>query len=105
MERLVFDALRLSGDLPLVSEKDIARLEAEFGKHPTLLPESLKDALALLRSRSIQSTTNLLRLSPQSGSQENLARAAREGGDIAADTEQQMQRDREVAERDLDSET
>lgn len=104
VERLVYDALRLSGHLPPTTVEEVARLEAEVGEYPTSLPGSLGDPLALLRKRSTASVPKVIPFPPRTNAQENLARAARDGGEIAPDVEGTMKQDRDAAEGDLENE-
>ncbi len=100
VECLLYDALRLSGELLPTTEEEIAQLEGHYDSSVSL-PDSLKDARPIFRRQlspaSPQPTT--CPVTVDGAIRENLARAAREGGQISPEVEERMRLDREAAER------
>ena len=103
-DRLIHMTLRMRGLLMPISIEDVAQAEAEIESNDIQLPESLRDPLSFLNSS--RQKENVLRFPrPEEGSveqevTESLARAAREGGDIPAEIQERMRKDRQDAERD-----
>ncbi len=86
------------------TEDEVRQAESELTKHPTDLPEAMRDlGSALERAEQRQSSVpHPLPLPGDPTIEQNLARAAREGGPIPPEIEARLRRDREAAERELD---
>lgn len=99
----VHQALKSIGWTIPECEDDVRRAEAELSGSATPLPKSLTDAGAVFDRRpgSSNITPKPLAASPVYEVEDNLARAARQGGTIPPEIEQRMRRDREDAERRL----
>jgi len=100
----VREALALMGWVAPQREEEVARAEEELAEHPAGLPEELRDAAAAFE-REDDGGEVILGPLPSSASaylDATLARAAREGGEITAEIEERMRRDREKAEREAD---
>lgn len=82
------------------SEQDVLRAEAQLAEHPVELPADLADPAAA--RRRAESAPRPLRLGHGGDIERDLARAARQGGDIPPEIEQIMRRDRLSAEREMD---
>lgn len=97
-EKDLHSALRLEGILLPETEAEVSAAEAQnCGAAP---PLELRDAYAVLkRARGRRRKAVPTVGAASSETEENLARAAREGGKIPPDVERVMQRDRETAER------
>jgi hypothetical protein len=98
IEREVFKTLeRLGWSIPL-SEDEVARAEKEQEKNPVELPKGMEDPTRLLEK--IKTSPPVVTNSPSvpKFTEENLARAAREGGEITPDVEERMRQDRKEAE-------
>lgn len=102
VERLVYDAMRSSGWLPPETEEDVARAEEELAREPVPLPEDLKDPSAVIQRLTRCEPRSPLGLPSSAETEGNLARAAREGGEIPEEAEERMRADREAAEREAD---
>ena len=101
---LVHDTLAEMGRLVPQTEDDAAAAEQRLRDSPIELPESLRDADAVLR-RTEGSPPSPVPFPGNADVEATLARAAREGGAIPPEIEQIMRRDREAAEAELDDET
>ena len=100
----VREALSLLGWVAPQGEAEVARAEEELAEHPVRVPEELRDAAAVF-GREDDGGEVILGPLPSSASaylDATLARAAREGGEITAEIEERMRRDREAAEREAD---
>jgi len=98
IERKVFRTLaRLGWGIPL-SEEEVAKAEGELEKSPVDIPIGLEDPSRLLKKIDSNQlvTKSLGHTDP--GTVDNLARAAREGGEIPPDVEERMKHDRDLAE-------
>lgn len=85
------------------TEDEIAEAEEWAAEHPPNIPAHVADpAQALSRPRPRPVPLRPVSLEAEEDVEENLARAAREGGDIPAEVEERMQKDREDAEREID---
>jgi hypothetical protein len=101
VEKAIHDAMRVAGWMLPKSPQEIQRAEKALTDQPVRLPDRLADPYAVLArpSKAIRIGTNLP--APQSPSTEqNLAQAAREGGEIPPETQEQMKRDRRAAKGD-----
>ena len=91
VEQILFDAMRLHGMLP-PSVDEVAALDAELASFE--LPFGSTDSGKLLKrldaANSTKAATILPFPLPDTPSARNLARAAREGGELTTETEQQM---------------
>lgn len=103
MSRELDSALRILGlGMPRTVE-EVAAAEKELEKERITLPCSLLDSQAVLTRRP----SRVLPIRPHQNegddaARQNLARAAREGGDIPPEIEERMRRDRKKAEGDRD---
>ncbi|MDY7011938.1 MAG: hypothetical protein SVV80_14500, partial [Planctomycetota bacterium] len=99
----VYRAMRLLGWTVPECEDDVRRAEVELSASATPLPESLTDAGAVFEGQTARGLTNVkpVSFSADPATEENLARAARQGGKIPPEIEQRMQCDRQEAEREL----
>lgn len=94
IERWLFDALRLAGEIPPASYEEIAQLEAEVEANPVALPESLRNANAMFERSGRQYRANVIPFPALQATRENLARAARARGSISKTAESRMAEDR-----------
>ncbi len=103
IEANVHQAIRSLGWAVPECEQDVRRAEAELSASATPLPESLGDAAAVFEGKTDGGVANvsLAEFGTDAQVEENLARAARQGGKIPPEIEQRMRRDREDAERKL----
>lgn len=100
VERHVLDAMRSLGWIIPTTEADVAYAEAMLCREVVELPEELKDPYQILDSIDADCLPIQAAPVPRDAQvEENLARAAREGGDIQPEIEQQMRRDRQAAEQ------
>ena len=85
------------------SEDEIAEVEQWADEHPPHVPPEVADpARALARPRGRAIPLRPVSLEAGDAIEENLARAAREGGSIPPEIEERMRKDREDAERESD---
>jgi hypothetical protein len=99
LERKVHEAMRSLGWIIPTTEGDVARAESMLSKEPLELPEELKDPYQILETMNSDCSPSDPDSSPVDPEvEENLARAAREGGVIQPEIEQRMRRDRQAAE-------
>ena len=99
VEKEVFAALRRLGWTMPVTTTEVERAEQELEQHPVTLPDSLRNPDSVFQRLHNPEPANNGDTSSLNDCEQNLARAAREGGNISPETEQQMQRDRDTAER------
>mgnify|MGYP001559614370 FL=1 len=100
LERLLYEACRAGGMLFAKTERDVAMEERRQAKESIELPEELKDPEHVWnRARTPRERPKLTPLVDQE-TRENLARAARFGASIPKEIEEQMHRDREMAEKE-----
>lgn len=106
LERDLRAALGAVGWLPPETPDEVARAEAELAASAPAVPGALADPAAAWSRR--ETDLPVLRLPGFSDdaptAAKDLARAARHGGRITPEVEEQMRRDREEAERKLDDE-
>ena len=108
LERHVHEALKAMGWLTPESEAEVQSAEAEVSPEVVPLPAILRDADAVLDRRAGGSAAGSgsggkPRAFPFSAdADEHLARAARAGSPIPPSIEEQMRRDRQAAEDELD---
>jgi hypothetical protein len=100
VERLLTNALRLTGEFPPSSLEEIAQLEAELTAHPIPLPEALKDTDAIYQRASQPPRAVVVPFTASDAAKEQLARAAREGREVSETAAERMKRDREAAENE-----
>ncbi len=102
LERQVYEAMRSLGWIIPTTEEDVERAEALLSKEIIELPEDLRDPYAI--PASMDSDCPPSDHNPSTGDaevEENLARAAREGGVIRPEIEQRMRQDRQAAEQKI----
>lgn len=100
VEQHAYEAMRLLGWIIPTTEDDVERAEAMLTTEKIDLPQQLKDPYQLLES--LDSDCPSFDPEPVAADvdvEENLARAAREGGTILPEIEQRMRRDRQAAEQ------
>lgn len=100
--QLVLRALEQDGSLIPSTPDGVARAEPELPNKDAELPASLAtfdDALQLASEKRLM---NCAPLQMPTGMEENLARAAREGGEVPPQVEAQMRADRAAAEDHAD---
>ena len=99
----VHEALRSLGWVAPECEDDVRRAETELSASAAPLPESLIDAATVFAPKAACGFAKVLSpcfpSDPQT--EDNLARAARQGGEIPPEIEEKMRRDRQDAERKL----
>lgn len=101
--KLIHAALGEQGlNLPETAD-EIARAEEELAVSPPKLPVRLQDPMGFLAPRPAQRLIPPARPLPVSDVESDLARAAREGGDISTEVEAKMRADRLRAEADAKS--
>ncbi len=81
-------------------DEEVSQAEAELAKNPVRLPVELASpgAIADGGARPAAASTPSLQYPEAPDIQQNLARAAREGGIISPEVEEMMRRDRQAAE-------
>ena len=85
------------------TEDEIAEAEEWVEGHPPVVPHEIADPeQALARPRGRATPMRKVSLETEDAIEENLARAAREGGSIPPEIEERMRKDREDAERESD---
>jgi len=100
LERLLRETCRATGMLFATTEKDVVREEQRQTGESIELPEELKDPEHVWnKAQTPRERPKLTPLVDQE-TKENLARAAREGTSIPKEIEEQMHRDREMAEKE-----
>jgi hypothetical protein len=101
-ERLIYEAFCAQGAFVPQTPEEVARAEAEFDEDSVELPASLRDPLAILKGKP--APRSVPRPSPyvDQSAVENLACAARNGGEIPPDVEKKMDQDEEAAEGERD---
>lgn len=101
-DKEVYEALRAVGWIFPETPAEVEQIEQELAKNPVGLPESLSDAAEVFDMIHLPSGTRragqVLHLPQSDDVRSNLARAAREGSDIAEDLAERMQQDRRKAE-------
>lgn len=104
--RLIQEAIRKLGWNIPESAEDVERLEAELADRSIDLPPHLSDPTALLdRERSTIPFSRPGSTESPTDTEENLAQAARFGGEIPDDVKTKMEQDRDAAEREWDEQT
>ena len=98
LHRLIHSALERDGSLIPVSPEAVARAEAELENDEIELPTSLATFDKALERANENRHVKCVPLKLDASMEENLARAAREGGKISPDVEARMQKDRAAAE-------
>lgn len=100
LERQVYEAMRSLGWIIPTTEEDVTRAESMLSKETVELPEELKDPYQILESMDSDCPPSDPEPVPVDADvEQNLARAAREGGVIRPEIEQRMRRDRQAAEQ------
>jgi hypothetical protein len=104
MSRELAAALRALGWAMPRTAAEVAAVEARLASEQVELPESLRDADALLQRRPGRVVPFRPReADAHEAARENLARAARDGAEISPEIEERMREDREQAERERDA--
>jgi hypothetical protein len=98
LHRLIHRALEQDGSLIPVSPEAVARVEAELEKEEFDLPACLSTFEKALERASENRNVKCIPLKLTASMEENLARAARDGGDIPPEVEARMRADRAAAE-------
>jgi hypothetical protein len=102
LERHVYEAMRSLGWIIPTTEEDVARAESMLSREAVELPEELKNPYHILESMDTDCPASDPEPVPVDAEvEENLARAAREGGVIRPEIEQRMRRDRQAAEQKI----
>jgi len=103
IEQAVFEAMRLGGWILPQTPAEVLQAEKGLSESPVTLPEGLADPYAVLdRPR------RTIHFGWQTGArhdtsvEQNLAQAAREGGEIPPEVRKRMQKDRRAAEGKAD---
>lgn len=97
-DRLIYEAFCEKGAFVPQTPEQVARAEAEFDEESVELPNSLRDPLSILKRKNAPRTEP--RRSPHidQSAVDNLACAARNGGEVSPDVEAAMNKDEEDAE-------
>ena len=100
LEAQVHQSLTDMGWAAPESESDVRRAEAELSDSPATLPPALTDPASIFDTEAARgfAVSETIKFSPSAGVSQNLARAAREGGQISPEIEERMRRDRKAAE-------
>ena len=103
LQRNVHEALKSLGWAVPECEDGVSRAEAQSPAAGPALPEALGDAGAVLDGKGGGlASARPHGFADDAASEENLARAAREGGKIPPEIEERMRRDRKAAEEALE---
>jgi len=96
IEKTVFDAMRLDGWILPQTPDEVSMAEADLAGDPVRLPPGLTDPYSVLErpSQGIR-VGGQPEVVPNGGVEQNLAQAAREGGEIPPEVHEQMQKDRD----------
>lgn len=98
LDQAIHDTMRLGGWVLPKFPKEIERSEQLMAEEPVKLPQGLADPFAILSRPSRRPRFSVPLPESASGSAEqNLARAAREGGDIPPEVQEQMAKDRKAS--------
>lgn len=95
-------ALRRFGFVFPTTREELESFEKELAKEKVELPSHLQDPFEVLRRGESVSLNSMGDYSNKS-IEENLARAAREGGEIPDDVAERMKKDRSSAEESTDN--
>ncbi len=97
-------ALKSMGWLVPESEEQVRQAEASLADSSAAIPEDLVDPEAVWRRASevSQSGSGSLGFPADQATEQHMARAAREGGEISPEIEDKMHRDRKDAEEPFD---
>ena len=99
LEDQVHRAMKALGWLVPETDDEVAQAEAELEANPVPLPDKLLKVFPPFENVPPSPEPQSAGRS-QRETEQHLARAAREGGDISAEVEERMKRDRERAERE-----
>ncbi len=99
-DRLIYESFCVEGAFVPQTPEEVARAEASFDEDLVELPVSLRDPLAILKGMS--SPRKAARPSPHvdESAVDNLACAARNGGEIPPEVEKVMDQDEEATEQE-----
>lgn len=105
LENLIYVTLVASGDIPPATIEEVGLFEENGGLGEAQPPSSLEEPLAVLQKGEERALSGLVtRLGAYSEQAlEEIARAAREGGEIPEEIEERMRLAREAVDRDRDS--
>jgi hypothetical protein len=107
LEESVFNLLNERGEIIPESLEDVTRAEKRLAENPPSLPERLKDArkmLARIKARNRERSSKVIKF-PEMASmkiEEEMAWAARNGGEITPDIQEKMRQNRAKALSDLE---
>lgn len=103
VDMLIHNAMRAAGWVLPKTPQEIELAEKALTEQPVNLPERLVDPYAVLDRSSKAIRLGAEFPGPQSiSAEQNLAQAAREGGEIPPDVQEQMKQDRQAAKDDAD---
>ena len=104
LERDVYCALQAMGWIVPDNERDVESAQAALAEGAVSLPDTLRDSKAVLAGDGDWGSAGAgpIAFPSDVDVEQNLARAAREGGPIPPQIEQIMRKDRLAAERELD---
>ena len=96
LEQITFDAMRHCGVFPPMSSQDIAAIESELAEFtPPFSPSDPRELLKRLEAGAVdESVASIPFPTADAESIRNLARAARDGGELSEDIEQRMAEDK-----------
>jgi hypothetical protein len=103
LHRLVHLALERDGSLIPISPQGVAQAEDELDDEDNEVPVSLSTFDKALKRANENRGVKCVPLKITTSMEENLARAARDGGDVAPEVEARMRADRAVAEGNSDA--
>jgi len=103
-EQALFEYLRRTGKIIPQTPEEIAEAQASLRPESVELPERLRAASVVERAcKGLGQVLKMPQAETKGDVMENLARAAREGGELSDEVEVQMKLDRAKAEREADS--
>jgi len=104
LEPDVYCALQAIGWIPPEVEPDVESVQSELAQDDVSLPDALRDSEAVLAGdiNRGSAASAPIAFAPDPETDQDMARAAREGGPIPPEIEKIMRKDRLAAERKLD---
>jgi hypothetical protein len=102
-DRLVYEAFCVGGAFVPQTPEEVARAEGELDEEKVELPASLRDPLAILRRKNAPRTQPRRAPHVDQSAADNMACAARNGGEIPPEVEAAMDRDEADAEGEPDN--
>lgn len=97
-DRLIYEAFCANGAFVPQTPEEVARAEADFDEESVELPDSLRDPLAILKRQNAPRAEPKRSPHIDQSAVDNLACAARNGGDVSPDVEAAMNKDEEDTE-------